>query len=224
MRWSEWIAAAPHKDSVSPKMLAVIQPMLAMLGCEPDPACWVLWGDDPRARYTVFAITDAGMAQVNVRVNVPGEGPRASGKLIRWNRTQIGELAVEMQGGHRILSLPLEGQILRGTDDSADQVAAFVLDVLAAIDGRRPAVPAAGRPAAAKAGPRPDPTVVELGPSAAPRTLLDASPCLSWKRRKSRRPERGRHLRSGRRPRRFRALVGRGSTRVRGRARSDLDG
>ena len=65
-------------------------------------------------RYTIFAATDAGLAQVNVRVNVPGEGPRAGGKLIRWNRVQLGDLAVEMQGGHRMLSIALEGQILRG--------------------------------------------------------------------------------------------------------------
>ena len=43
-----------------------------------------------------------------------------------------GDLAVEMQGGHRILSIPLEGVILRGTDETADQVAMFVLDALAA--------------------------------------------------------------------------------------------
>ena len=168
MRLSEWLAAAPHKDSVSPKIRAVIEPMVAMLGCEPDPACWVLWGDDPGVRYMVFAVTDAGLAQVNVRVNVPGEGPRTSGKLIRWNRVQIGDLAVEMQGGHRILSLPLEGQILRGTDESADQVAAFVLDALAAIDGRPRVTRAAGRPGVPKGGPKRDPKAVPLGSSAAP--------------------------------------------------------
>ena len=171
MRLSEWMAAPPHKDSVSPKVRAVVEPMMAMLGCEPDPACWVLWGDDPDARYMIFAVTDAGLAQVNVRVNVPGEGPRTSGKLIRWNRVQIGDLAVEMQGGHRILSLPLEGQILRGTDESADQVAAFVLDALAAIDGRPRAVRAAGRPGVPKGGPKggkSEPKAVPLGPSAAP--------------------------------------------------------
>lgn len=171
MRLSEWMAAPPHKDSVNAKVLAVIDPMIAILGCEPDPACWVLWGDDPGVRYMVFAATDAGMAQVNVRVNVPGEGPRTSGKLIRWNRIQIGDLAVEMQGGHRILSLPLEGQILRGTDETADQVAAFVLDVLAAIDGR-PRVVSAGKPKRAASGPkhgsRGGSGAVTLGPSGAP--------------------------------------------------------
>jgi len=136
MRLSGWVEVAPRPEAVTPKVLAVVEPMLTMLGCDPDPACWVAWGDDPGARYTVLAATDAGLVQVNARVNVPGEGPRASGKLIRWARAQVGDLAVEMQGGHRILSYTLEGQILRGTDDTADAVAAFVLDIFAAIDGR----------------------------------------------------------------------------------------
>jgi hypothetical protein len=123
----------------------------------------VVWGDDPALRYTIFAATDAGMVQVNVRVNVPGEGPRAGGKLIRWNRIQMGDLAVEMQGGHRILSIPMEGQILRGTDATADQVAAFILDALAAIDGR-PRV-RAGKPKPSKGGPA---AVPLRSPAAAP--------------------------------------------------------
>ena len=149
MRLSGWTEIAPRPESVAPRVLAVVEPMLAMLGCEPDPACWVVWGDDPGARYSIFAATEAGLVQVNTRVNVPGEGPRAGGKLIRWARAQVGDLAVEMQGGHRILSFTLEGQILRGMDESADEIAAFVLDVMAAIDGRpRAAQPVCWRSAA----------------------------------------------------------------------------
>ncbi len=136
MRLSGWVEIAPRADAVAPKVLAVVEPMLVMLGCQPDPACWIAWGDDPSMRWTVFAATDAGLVQVNARVNVPGEGPRAGGKLIRWPRAQVGDLAIEMQGGHRILSFTLEGQILRGTDESADAVTAFVLDMFAAVDGR----------------------------------------------------------------------------------------
>jgi hypothetical protein len=176
MRLSDWLAGAPHAGSAAPKVVAVIEPMLAMLGADADPDCWVAWGDDPAMRYTVFAATDAGLAQVIVRVNVPGEGPRAGGKLIRWNRVQLGDLAVEMQGGHRILSIPLEGVILRGTDETADQVAAFVLDALAAIDGRprgdqrtSPARMSSGK-AGTKSGAKAGPKAVPLGPSgAAPR-------------------------------------------------------
>ncbi len=163
MHLSEWMTAAPHKNASTPKVMNVIDPMVTMLGTDPDPACWVAWGDDPGVRYTIFAATAAGLVQVNVRVNVPGEGPRASGKLIRWNRVQLGDLAVEMQGGHRILSVPLEGQILRGTDETADLVAAFVLDALAAIDGRPRSVHAPNS-ANGKRGPK----AVPLGPSDIP--------------------------------------------------------
>ncbi len=153
MRLSEWMAAAPHKDAAAAKVLAVLEPMVAMLGGGTDPTCWVLWGDDPGARYSVFVATDAGLVQIAVRVNVPGEGPRAGGKLARWNRVQLGEVGVEMQGGHRIMNVPLEGQILRGTDEAADEVAAFVLDVLAAIDGRpRLEAGAAGKASSKPAG------------------------------------------------------------------------
>jgi hypothetical protein len=148
MRLSGWVEIAPRPDAMTPKVLAVVEPMLVMLGSEPDPECWVSWGDDPSMRWSVFAATDAGLAQVNARVNVPGEGPRAGGKLIRWPRAQVGDLAIEMQGGHRILSFTLEGQILRGTDESADAIAAFVLDMLAAIDGR----PRVARQASAATG------------------------------------------------------------------------
>ena len=40
------------------------------------------------------AATPAGLVQAVVRVMVPQEGPRASGKIIRWNRVQTGELAL----------------------------------------------------------------------------------------------------------------------------------
>jgi hypothetical protein len=180
MRLSEWMAAAPHKDSATPKVMAVVEPMVAMLGCGADPACWVAWGDDPGMRYTIFAATDAGMVQVNVRVNVPGEGPRAGGKVIRWNRVQLGDLAVEMQGGHRILSIPLEGQILRGTDETADLVAAFVLDALAAIDGR-PRATASATPAGRKGGAKAAP----VDPSGAPAPRRKPVPLLEAPRESS---------------------------------------
>ena len=138
------------------KVIDVIEPILVGLGAERDPSCWVAWGDDPGMRYIVLAPTDAGLVQVHVRVNVPQEGPRASGKLVRWNRVQTGELAMEVAGGHRLLSFQVEGQVLKGSDEDADAIAAFALDIFAAIDGRTVAADAAARPArrpAAKARP-----------------------------------------------------------------------
>ncbi|MEX1173182.1 MAG: hypothetical protein WEG56_11300 [Chloroflexota bacterium] len=139
MRLSDWRGTTPHKDSLTPKVLAVIEPVLSSLGAEPDPDCWIAWGDDPEIRYLVLAPTDIGLIELHVRVNVPQEGPRAAGKLVRWNRVQVGELAVEMAGGHRIVSFQVEGQVLRGTDGEADAIATFAISLFAAIDGRLPA-------------------------------------------------------------------------------------
>jgi hypothetical protein len=49
---------------------------------------------------------------------------------------QVGELAMESTGGHRLLSFQVEGQVLRGSDHEADTIAAFALDLFAAMDGR----------------------------------------------------------------------------------------
>ena len=108
MRWSGWRAKAPFKDSIAPKVLAVVDAALTGLGADPDPECWVVWGDDPSSRYTLLVPTASGLVLVNVRVAVPGEGPRASGKVVRWQRVQLGELAVEIQGGHRLVTFQVE--------------------------------------------------------------------------------------------------------------------
>lgn len=147
MRLSEWPERAPHQGSMTPKVLAVLEPVLVSLGAQPDPSCWVAWGEDPAARYTVLVPTVAGLIQAVVRVNVPQEGPRASGKLLRWNRVQVGELAVETAAGHRLISFQCEGVVLRGSDDEVATITAFALEVFAAMDGRpvpdaRPVEPA----------------------------------------------------------------------------------
>lgn len=136
MRLSEWRAAAPTRDAMTLKVLAVVEPVIAGMGGESDPHCWVAWGDDPSVRYTVFVPLPPGLVACTVRVNVPGEGPRASAKLIRWPRVQVGELVLETQGGHRVASFQLEQQVLRAADTQADRIARFGLAVLAAIDGR----------------------------------------------------------------------------------------
>jgi hypothetical protein len=134
MRLSEWSKRAPHKGSMTPKVLATVTPILTGLGAVKDPPCWVAWGDDPEARYIVLAPTAAGLIQVHVRVMVPQEGPRSSGKLMRWNRVQTGELSVEVVGGHRLVGFQIDNLILRGTDEEGDAVSSFALDVYAAMD------------------------------------------------------------------------------------------
>ena len=136
MHLSDWRGRSPTKDAMAPRVMTAIQSVLAALGGDPDPPCWVSWGDDPAIRYLVLVPTAAGLVEVHVRVNVPGEGPRASGKLVRWNRVQLGELAIEMVGGHRLLTFQVEGQVLHGTDADADAIAAFALQLFGAIDGR----------------------------------------------------------------------------------------
>jgi hypothetical protein len=136
MRLSEWGAVAPIPAAAGPKVLAVAEATLATLGATPDPDCWVAWGEDPGVRWVLLAATPAGLVTVHVRVIVPQEGPRAAGKLVRWTRVQLGDVQVEVQGAHRIISATVEGVVLRGVDADADAVGAFIQGVFAAIDGR----------------------------------------------------------------------------------------
>ena len=167
MRLSDWRQRAPHKDALTPKVLAVIEPILASLGAAPDPSCWIVWGEDPGVRYVMLVPTDAGLLQVLVRVNVPGEGPRASAKVIRWGRLQVGELGLETVSSHHLLGFQVESHILRGSDEEGDAIASFALEVFARIDGRpftptavkrpRSTKSAAGSKAVAKGGGAPSP-------------------------------------------------------------------
>ncbi len=108
MRLSDWRGRTPHRDSMTSKVVAVDRTTRDGDGRLADPMCWVVWGDDPASRYVILVPTEAGLLQVNVRVNVPQEGPRASGKLVRWNRVQVGELAMEVASGHHLLSFQVE--------------------------------------------------------------------------------------------------------------------
>jgi hypothetical protein len=153
VRLSEWSSLAPAGEAVSATVTAVVAEVLATLGAAADPECWVTWGEEPAARWGLLAPTEAGLAVVAVRVNVPQEGPRASGKLVRWSRVQVGDFAVEMQSGHRFVSTTVEGSVLRGMDDDADRVGAFVQAIFRAIDGRLPADVADGLPGARSESP-----------------------------------------------------------------------
>jgi hypothetical protein len=136
MRLSEWRLVAPSREALGAKVVSVLEPVLVSLGTEPDPHCWIFWGDDPTARYFLAAAVPAGLVTGHVRVNVPGEGPRVSGKLNRWPRVQLGEFALETSGERLILSAQLEGQVLRAVDDDAKRAAVFMQAVVAGIDGR----------------------------------------------------------------------------------------
>lgn len=145
MRLSEWRVKAPVRDALGPKVMAVVAPVLGTLAVEDDPQVWVLWGDDPASRFTIYAPTLAGLAAISVRSSGV-MGARASAKMIRWSRLQVGELDVETEGAHRMISFQIESAVLRGADDAADAIGRFALVLLAAIEGRPwPAFDAPGR-------------------------------------------------------------------------------
>jgi hypothetical protein len=93
---------------------------------------------------------------------------------VRWSKVQAGELAVETERGHRLVMFQVEGQPIRGTDDQADDVAAFAALVLAGIDGRPlPDLdPASGRPVAKS----PSARAAASSPTSAKATKADSAP------------------------------------------------
>ena len=136
MQLGEWRKTAPNRESMSNAVLSVLRPVLSDLGADTDPECWVQWGEDPEVRYQVMVPTRAGLISTAVRVNTGTDGPRAAGKLIRWARLQLSELSLESAGGHRIVAVQVEGQVLKGTDAEADRICEFVRGLIAAVDGR----------------------------------------------------------------------------------------
>jgi hypothetical protein len=135
MRLSDWRVGAPHRESLGPRVMPVLEPVLETLGAESNPHVWIAWGDDPGFRYTLFAPTPAGLGVCSVRLNLGSGSPRIAAKLVRWGRVQLGELDVETQESHRLVTVQLEGQVLKGVDADADRVAAFIRTLLGAIDG-----------------------------------------------------------------------------------------
>lgn len=177
MRLSDWRAESPAKGAADPKVNAVVDPVLQALGADADAEAWIVWGEEPATRYTILAVTPAGLIACYVRVNVPGEGPRASAKLIRWSRVQVGELAVETQAKHRLLSFQVEGQVLKGADAAADRISNFAILLFASIDGRSaPAVSPAARASRAKTtAPRKTTAAGKTPAPARPRRVAAAS-------------------------------------------------
>ena len=154
MRLSGWRSKAPGKDGLAQKAVDSVGAILTSLGAEADAHCWIIWGDETGSRWTLMAPCPAGLAVVNVRAGGMGEGSRASGRLIRWSKVQVGELAAESERGHRLVMFQIEGQPIRGTDDNADDVAAFAGLALAGVEGRPlPNLDVAPRRPAAKAAP-----------------------------------------------------------------------
>ena len=131
-------------------MVAAIDAVLQTMGGSPEMDCWTAWGDDSQYKWTLLMPTPPGMLVLAVRPG--GEDARIVGKLVRWSRIQVGEFSVDQQGGHRVIGITIEGVVLRGADEEADRIGAFLQDIYAAVDGRS-SVPIVAAPAPAAARP-----------------------------------------------------------------------
>ena len=137
MLLSEWGSEAPTSGCMNQAVLDVLGPVLSDMGAGGDPDCWVAWGDDPEYKYSVLAPTAAGLVTVAVRLNPGGEGgPRATAKLVRWSKLQIGEFSIEAADSHRVVAVQVEGLVLKGTDEVAARICEFVRSLMAGADGR----------------------------------------------------------------------------------------
>ena len=137
MLLSEWSSVAPNSGCMNQAVLDALAPVLSDMGAGEDPECWVAWGEDPDYKYSVLAPTAAGLVMVAVRLN-PGSdaGPRATAKLVRWPKIQIGEFSIEAADGHRVVAVQVEGLVLKGTDEAASSICEFVRGLIAGSDGR----------------------------------------------------------------------------------------
>src|ERR1035437_8235036 len=152
MRLGEWRKAAPNKDSMNSRVLAILRPVLIDLGTDADAECWVAWGEDPESRCSVLAPTAAGLITVAIRPTGP-DGARATGKLIRWTKLSVSELSIESSAGHRLDAVQVESHVLKGIDTEADRICEFVRGLIASIDGRNPTmIPVAVMPRIGAAG------------------------------------------------------------------------
>ena len=136
MRLSQWRKAAPTEGAMNDRVLAVVGPVLADLGAERDPECWVAWGEDPDLRYSLLAPTLAGLITLAIRFTNPEDGPRVIAKLVRWSKVSVSELGLDAGGGHRMVAVQVENLVLKGVDEEADRICKFVRILIAGVDDR----------------------------------------------------------------------------------------
>lgn len=145
MRLSEWRRRAPARDSLEAPVLDVLRPVLADFGADPDPECWVAWGDDPETRYSILLPVAAGLVTIAVRTPAGGEEARATANLVRWPKLTLGDFSLDAAAGRRVVVVQVESHILKGVDTEADRICEFMRGLVLAADGRGPlaAAPAA---------------------------------------------------------------------------------
>ena len=214
MRLSEWRTRAPHKDSMTPKVAGRHRAGADRARAPRTiPSCWVVWGDDPgRALRPPRPDRRRPAAGPGPGQRARQEGPRARRKLIRWNRVQLGELALEMAGGHRLLGFQVEGHVLRGVGRRGRCDGRVRAGAVRAVDGRPFTPPGLARAGATGSAARPGGTAAtaksaarEVGrarTSGAAKTPLARPPARrprsrppnsEWPRGPTRRPRRPLH-------------------------------
>ncbi len=178
MRLSGWRRTAPTVGSMTADVLAMLEPVLADLGAEADPTCWVVWGEDPEVRYSILVPTIAGLITAAIRTAPQGGTPRATAKLVRWPKLSVSELNLESSGGHRIVAVQVETLFLKGVDEEADRICEFVRDLIAEVDDRHaPQAPIAYlAAAAAEASAAPAPAAAPAAPAAAAAAVPERAP------------------------------------------------
>ncbi len=91
-------------------------------------------------KYSILASSLGGLIAVAVRPIGGEEGPRATGKLVRWSKLSISELSVEASGGHRMVAVQVDSHVLKGFDDNADLICEFVRGLIAGVENRTPQI------------------------------------------------------------------------------------
>jgi hypothetical protein len=134
MRFAEWRDGPEGRQRLPEKVIFLIETVTQTLGADGEVSCYVVRGDQPDSRFQVLAATSAGLMALNVRVNLPQEGPRVSGRLVRWGRVQAGEVAIEGHGGHVQVSAQFEGAVLQGLDSAAREIAVWMTEVYRNLD------------------------------------------------------------------------------------------
>jgi len=174
MRLSEWQQAAPTAEAMTDRVVSILVPALADLGAEPNPECWVAWGEYPDLKYSILAPTPAGLIYVAIRMTTPIEGPRVTAKLIRWPKVAIGELSLESTSSYRMVAVQVEGLVIKGMDEEADRICTFVRGLIAGTDGRQqqmtPAIFMGALPGA--------PVTATVAPASPRQAPVDALPAL----------------------------------------------
>jgi hypothetical protein len=136
MRLTEWRRKAPVRESMDAQVMAVLEKVLADLGAEQDPECFVAWGEDPTLRYSILVPVVAGLVAIAVRTTAGAGDARANARLIRWPKLAIGEFAIEADAQHRLAAVQVESFVLKGVDAEADEICEFVRGLVIAADGR----------------------------------------------------------------------------------------